>query len=440
MARLFGTDGVRGIANKELTAQTAFSIGRAAASVIAKNAQHKPSVYIGKDTRISGDMLEMALAAGITSAGAGVIFAGVVPTPAIAMLARDGADAGFVISASHNPYEYNGIKIFGGDGCKLSDEQEDEIEALIRTELPAGESIGRVRHDSAAAEKYINSLLSCESPRLSGLRIAIDCSNGAASATAGKLFSSLGAKELRIIHNSPDGVNINDRCGSTYLDSLIKTVTDGGYDAGIAFDGDADRCLCVDGGGKVIDGDSVLAVCAIREKRLGFLPGTRFVCTVMSNMGLHVWARKKGLETIRAQVGDRYVLKEMLDRGALLGGEQSGHVIFLRHSAAGDGQLTALKLLSEMAETGKSLAALTQDIPNYPQVLLNVTVKPEAKEALASSPGLLRAVEAAEKELGENGRVLVRPSGTEPLVRVMVEGKNREDVRRLADNIAACIE
>jgi phosphoglucosamine mutase len=440
MARLFGTDGVRGIANQDLTAQTAFSIGQSAASILSKSLQHKPVVYIGKDTRISGDMLEMALAAGITSAGADVVPAGVLPTPAIAMLTKSSADAGFVISASHNPYEYNGIKIFGSEGHKLSDEQEDEIEALMKTGTTSGAVIGRVRHDAAAADKYISFLHSCESPNLSGLRIAVDCSNGAASATADKLFSPLNAKELRIIHNEPDGVNINDRCGSTHLESLIKTVTDRGYDAGIAFDGDADRCLCVDGNGKVLDGDSIMAVCAAREKRLGFLPGDRFVCTVMSNMGLHVWAKAKGFETVRAKVGDRYVMKEMLDRGALLGGEQSGHIIFMRHSAAGDGQLTALKLLSEMAETGKSLAELTKDIPAYPQVLLNVTVKPEVKERLASSHGLLKAVEQAEKELGENGRVLVRPSGTEPLVRVMVEGKNQEDVRRLAENIAACIE
>jgi phosphoglucosamine mutase len=439
MARLFGTDGIRGIANEDLTAQKAFSIGQAAAVVLTGALHHKPVIYIGKDTRISSDMLEMALAAGITSAGADVLLAGFIPTPALAVLTRERADAGFVVSASHNTYEYNGIKTFNHDGCKLSDALEDEIETMIKSDIPLGKDIGRVRHDKNAAERYIDFLLGCNMPDLSHQRIVLDCANGAASITVKKLFSTLNAKELRIIHNVPNGVNINDRCGSTYLDSLRETVTDGGYDVGIAFDGDADRCLCVDHTGKVIDGDGIMAVCAMREKARGYLPGDTFVCTVMSNLGLHAWAKEKGLKTVSTQVGDRYVLEEMQKNGYLLGGEQSGHVVFLRHSAAGDGQLTALKLLSAMAETGKSLADLTEDIPKYPQTLINVKVPAGVKAALASNPAVTEAIKEAEGALGGDGRVLVRASGTEPIVRVMVEGKDKDEVKRLADKIAEIV-
>jgi phosphoglucosamine mutase len=438
MARLFGTDGLRGIANDDLTAQKAFSLGQAAAAVLTRELHHKPVIYIGKDTRISSDMLEMALAAGITSAGADVLLAGFIPTPAIAVLTRERADAGFVVTASHNPYEYNGIKTFNHKGFKLSDAIEDEIETLIGSDIPLGKDIGRVRQDKTAADRYIDFLLSCNTPDLSHLRIVLDCSNGAASITAKKLFSNLNAKELRVIHNVPNGININDRCGSTNIGFLQNTVTDGGYNIGIAFDGDADRCLCVDHTGKISDGDRILAICAMRERERGYLPYDTFVCTVMSNLGLHAWAEKNGLKTIRAQVGDRYVLEEMQSGGFLLGGEQSGHIVFMRHSAAGDGQLTALKLLSAMAETGKSLAELTEDIPHYPQILLNVKV-PD-KEKAVSSQAVAETVEKAEKRLGKDGRVLVRASGTEPIVRVMVEGKEKEEVRRLAEDIAAAVK
>ncbi|MCL2003798.1 MAG: phosphoglucosamine mutase [Oscillospiraceae bacterium] len=440
MARLFGTDGVRGIANEDLTAQKAFSIGQAAVAVLTRELHHKPVIYIGKDTRISSDMLEMALAAGITSTGADVLLAGIIPTPAIAILTRERADAGFMVTASHNPYEYNGIKTFNRDGRKLSDAIEDEIEALITSEIPLGKDIGRVRQDKSAADRYIDFLLGCNTPDLSHLRIVLDCSNGAASVTARKLFSNLNAKELRVIHNVPNGVNINDRCGSTHMTSLKETVLDGKYDVGIAFDGDADRCLCVDHTGRVIDGDGIMAVCATREKARGYLPGDTFVCTVMSNLGLRVWAKEKGLKTADAQVGDWNVLEKMQTNGFLLGGEQSGHMIFMRHSAAGDGQLTALKLLSAMAETGRSLADLTSDIPSYPQVLINVPVSVSARAMLASAPAVAEAVKNAENELGEDGRVLLRPSGTEPLVRVMVEGKNEATVSRLAEGIAAAVK
>jgi phosphoglucosamine mutase len=437
MGRLFGTDGVRGIANKDLTAQKVFSIGQAAAAVLTKELHHKPVIYIGKDTRISSDMLEMALAAGITSAGADVLLAGFVPTPAVAVLTRERADAGFAVTASHNPYEYNGIKTFNHDGFKLSDKLEDEIEAMIQSDIPLGKDIGRVRQDKNAVERYIDYLLGCNTPDLSHLRIVLDCSNGAASITAKKLFSTLNAKELRVIHNVPNGVNINDRCGSTYLTSLRETVIDGGFDVGIAFDGDADRCLCVDNKGNIINGDLIMAVCATRERERGYLPSDAFVCTVMSNLGLRVWAKEKGFKTIDAKVGDRYVLDEMTKNGYLLGGEQSGHVIFLRHSAAGDGQLTALKLLSAIAETGKSLAELTQDIPQYPQVLENVTVKPGRQELILNDKAVKDTIAKAESILGANGRILVRPSGTEPFIRVMAEGKDEEEIRHLVDEISA---
>ncbi|MDR0294098.1 MAG: phosphoglucosamine mutase [Oscillospiraceae bacterium] len=442
MKRLFGTDGVRGIANVDLTAQKAFAMGQAAALVLTGALRHKPVIYIGKDTRISGDMLEAALTAGITSAGADVLLAGVIPTPAAAILTRERADAGIVVSASHNPYEDNGIKIFDNNGAKLSDALEDEIETLLRADMPlkTHSAIGRVRQDKSAAERYIDFLLACNTPDLSRLRVVVDCANGAASVTAKKLFSMLNAKDLRVIHNVPNGLNINDRCGSTYLESLRETVADGGYDIGIAFDGDADRCLCVDHTGKVVDGDRIMAACATRERERGYLPHDAFVCTPMTNLGLHVWARRNGLRTVTvSSVGDRYVLEEMQRGGYALGGEQSGHIIFLRHSAAGDGQLTALKLLSVMAETGQSLAGLAEDVPQYPQVLLNVAVDPESRQAVMSHPAVLESVRRAEDALGEDGRILLRLSGTEALVRVMVEGRDGDEVGRFAEEIAACV-
>lgn len=440
MARLFGTDGVRGVANTELTPQMAFGIGQALAATLG--AAHKPLIAIGKDTRISGDMLEMALAAGITSAGADVLLAGVVPTPAVALLTRENADAGAVVSASHNPYEHNGIKIFARGGQKLSDDMEDEIEAAMLQvpTLPTGGGLGRVRTDENAADRYIKYLLGCAAPDLSCLRIVLDCANGAASATAKKLFSALNPKKMLIINDRPDGRNINDRCGSTDMKSLAAAVTGGGYDIGIAFDGDADRCLCVDSTGKIINGDLIMAVCALTEQKAGHLPKDTFVSTVMSNLGLHEWVKAKALHTLSAGVGDRCVLAEMRKGGYLLGGEQSGHVVFLRHSTTGDGQLTALKLLTAMVETGESLAGLTGEIPIYPQVLLNIHVTPERKQSYASDPLVAAAVVKAEETLGENGRVLVRASGTEPLVRVMIEGKDDGEIIRLAEEIGKIIK
>ncbi len=431
MGRLFGTDGVRDIANEKLDAKLAFLLGQAAAAVLTEH--HKPLIIIGKDTRISGDMLEAALAAGIASAGADVLLAGVVPTPAVAYLTNCHADAGVVISASHNPFEYNGIKIFNKDGYKLSDALEDRIEALVENGLPlkTGDGIGRIRPFEQASEEYTDYLASNVPLDLSGLRIALDCANGAASVTAEALFRRFDPMELIVINNVPDGVNINDRCGSTHMEALRKLVVERRCDIGFAFDGDADRCLCVDASGNLADGDRIMAVCALHEGL------SSIVATVMSNFGLHVWAREHKIKLVCAQVGDRYVLEEMQKGEHLLGGEQSGHVIFLRHSTTGDGQLTALKLLSVMANTKKSLAELTGEIPKYPQILLNIPVRWEDKATLAENPTVLEAIAEAEEILGADGRILVRPSGTEALVRVMVEGKG--EIARLAQMIAKAI-
>lgn len=442
MGRLFGTDGIRGIANDGLDTRLAFLVGQAAALVLTRATKHKPVIYIGKDTRISSDMLEAALAVGVTSAGADAVLTGVAPTPAVAYLTKERADAGIVISASHNSFEYNGIKIFNCEGFKLSDELENEIEALLSSDMPlkTGAEIGYIRRDELSVMQYIEYLRTCAAPDLSGLRVAVDCANGAASETAEALFQKLNPAKLTVLHNEPDGININDNCGSTHMESLQKTVVGGGYDIGIAFDGDADRCLFVDHLGNIVDGDRIMAVCALHERDCGHLPGDSFVATVMSNLGLHVWARENGLRIIGAPVGDRYVLEEMRKSGFLLGGEQSGHVIFLRHTTTGDGQLTALKLLTVMSETGKSLADLISGIPQYPQVLVNVPVREDIKHKLAEHLSVREAVRQAEETLGTDGRVLVRPSGTEALVRVMVEGKDGGEIANLAGQIIAVIK
>ncbi len=440
MGRLFGTDGVRGIANETLNAKLAFSLGQAAAAVLTEESHSRPVILIGKDTRISGDMLEAALAAGVAAAGADALLAGVIPTPGVAFLTRRHADAGVVISASHNPFEYNGIKIFNKDGYKLSDTLEDRIEALMKDGLPpkTGGEIGRIRSFEQAAEQYADYLASCVPLDLSGMRIALDCANGAASETAEALFRRMNPAELIVINSQPNGVNINDRCGSTHMDTLRRLVVERQCDIGFAFDGDADRCLCVDADGNLIDGDRVMAICAMHEREKGRQGA--FVATVMSNFGLHVWARENGIEMVCAPVGDRYVLEEMQKGGYVLGGEQSGHLIFLRHSTTGDGQLTALMLLSVMRETKKGLAELCEKIPKYPQILLNVPVRWEDKATLAERPAVLEAVEEAEKTLGADGRVLVRPSGTEALVRVMVEGREEAVIDRLAQTIADAVK
>ncbi len=442
MGRLFGTDGIRGIANENLDCALAYKVGMAAATALSESARHRAVIYIGKDTRISSDMLEAALVAGVTAAGADAVLLGVAPTPAVAFLTASHADAGVVISASHNPFQYNGIKIFNSEGFKLSDEIEDRIEALIGSGLTAkiGDAIGRVRHSEDMTGEYVEYVRSVAEGSFGRLKVAVDCANGAASRTARALFGPMSFKKLTIFGDEPDGLNINEGCGSTSLDRLRATVTEGGYDIGIAFDGDADRCLAVDEKGNVIDGDRMMAVCGLHEMNQGHLPENTIVATVMSNLGFHVWARENGVKLVTAQVGDRYVLERMRRDGYMLGGEQSGHLIFLRHATTGDGQLSAVKFLSILAENNMPASELVGDIPQYPQVLVNVEVSAEAKKSLAEDPEVMRAVSEVEAVLGETGRVLVRPSGTENLVRVMIEGKDEAQIYDLAKKIALIIE
>ncbi len=442
MGKLFGTDGIRGIANESLDCRTAFKVGQAAAVALTEGTQNKPVLYIGKDTRISSDMLEAALVAGVTSAGADAVLLGVAPTPAVAYLTKNHADAGVMISASHNPFEYNGIKMFSGQGYKLSDELEEHIEMLMQSDLPVkkGADIGRVVHREDLIEQYIDHLASVANVSLDCLRIAVDCANGAASRTARKLFGLLGADELDVAFDEPNGVNINVECGSTALQNLQKRVVGGGFDIGIAFDGDADRCLIVGENGAVLDGDRIMAVCGLAERDCGQLDGQTIVATVMSNLGFHVWARQNGLKLLTASVGDRYVLEEMLKGSYQVGGEQSGHVIFLRHATTGDGQLTAIKFLSALKKRGCMVSQLVADIPQFPQILINVEVRPELKDTLSEHPDVSREVERARETLGENGRVLVRASGTEALVRVMIEGQNQQVIGDLAEKIANVIK
>ena len=381
MGRLFGTDGARGIANSELTCELAMSIGRAAAYVLTKHSTVRPKVVIGKDTRVSSSMLEMALAAGMCSFGADVILVGFIPTPAVAYLIPEvGADAGVMISASHNPCEYNGIKIFDRFGYKLPDAIEEEIEAIVLDnaviiDLPTGGDIGSIysRHDYR--DKYIEHVVSTveDGTRLDGMKIVIDCANGSASQTAERIFTSMGA-QCHMLHNRPDGVNINEHCGSTHMDDLIDYVNAHGVDLGLAFDGDSDRCLAVDEKGKLIDGDKLIAIFAKELKRLGQLNGNTAVVTVMTNIGFKKFARENDIDIAETGVGDRYVLENMLKNDYSIGGEQSGHIIFKKYATTGDGQLSGLQFAAAMARTGKKASTLASVMTSYPQVLVNVTV------------------------------------------------------------------
>lgn len=445
MGKYFGTDGVRGVANVELDALLAFRIGAAAATVLTeeRDGQGKAKILIGKDTRISSDMLENALVAGICSVGADVELLGVIPTPAIAYLTiKHRADAGIVISASHNSYEYNGIKIFAGSGYKLSDALEEKIEYLIdhMDEVPKAShnKLGRVLRSAIdPVVEYTEHLASTVEGDLSGLRIAIDCANGASSTTIKRLVRLLEIKaDIRFYE--PDGININDGCGSTHLENLQERVRKGDYDCGIAFDGDADRCLVVDETGEVLDGDRIMAVCAARMQEEGRLRGGAFVATVMSNMGLHAYARAHNMRIETANVGDRYVLEMMLDKGYILGGEQSGHVIFLEYASTGDGELTAIQFLQILRDSGKKCSQIASEVMPWPQVLINVKVPNDQKQHVAELPAVAKVIEEEKAKMGE-GRVLVRASGTEALVRVMVEGVNKDAVERAARVIADTI-
>ena len=449
MGKLFGTDGIRGVVNAGLDADLAYRVGLAAATVLAKGKKpgEKPLVTIGKDTRISGDLLKGSLISGLCTAGADVLDLGTLPTPGVAWVTVDeGADAGIVISASHNPFEHNGIKIFNGQGFKLSDELEEKIEDIVlfghnNVPMKTHGEIGKVSYVAPkASEDYIDHLEATIDSTLGGLRILVDCANGAASATAARLFDRFSKLRTDVINADPDGVNINDKCGSTHIDGLAAMVKAGGYDLGLAFDGDADRCLAVDEQGSLIDGDQIMAACGLDLKAKGKLPGDTIVATVMSNLGLHLYTKEQGMRLECTDVGDRNVLERMLEKGYALGGEQSGHMIFLEHATTGDGQLTALQMLALLKESGKKASELFGACPRYPQVLINIPVADnDVKKAVMASPLLAQAIQREEAGLNGEGRVLVRPSGTEALMRVMVEAKTQEAAqaaaRRLADEI-----
>jgi phosphoglucosamine mutase len=443
VARLFGTDGVRGIANRDLTAEVALQLSFAAAHVLGRSRGSQTDrslAVVGRDPRASGEFLEAAVVAGLASAGVDVCRVGVLPTPGVAFLtAADGADFGVMISASHNPMPDNGIKFFARGGLKLDDDLEDAIEAAIDVggDRPAGAGVGRVFDAPGAVDRYVRHLLSTISVPLSGLRIVVDCADGAASLAAPRALQQAGA-DVTAIHNRPDGLNINDGCGSTHLGELQKAVVAHGADAGFAFDGDADRCLAVDAAGQVVDGDQLLAVLALAEHEAATLAGGTVVATVMSNLGFLQAMRAAGIRVVQAKVGDRYVLEEMRTGGYTLGGEQSGHVIMSSHATTGDGTLTALHVVAQMAASGRSLADLAGVMKRMPQVLINV---PDVDKLRADrEPAVLAAVREAEAELGERGRVLLRPSGTESLVRVMVEAESEADARSIAEHLADVVK
>lgn len=444
MRKLFGTDGVRGVANSELTPELAFQLGKYGAHVLIKG-KEKAKIVIGRDTRISGDLLEHALVSGILSAGCDVLCVGVVPTPAISYLTRHlQADAGVVISASHNPVEFNGIKFFNEDGFKLSDAIELEIEQYITGELimdhiPTGSELGRCEFLNEAETLYKKFVMSTIDGDLSGLKIAADAANGAAHSVAIKALQKLGA-EVTAIHNEPNGLNINANCGSTHPEQVSELVKIIGADIGLAFDGDADRLIAVDENGQIVDGDKIMAICGIHLNKHNQLKEHTIVSTVMSNLGFDIALKENGLRTIKTQVGDRYVLEEMRKSGYVLGGEQSGHVIFLEYNTTGDGLLTAVQLLNVMKETGKKLSELASVMTIYPQVLKNAKVSNKLKHAYTDDEIIVKRIEEVEKIMAGQGRVLIRPSGTEPLVRVMLEGKNQEELDSYASELVQLIE
>lgn len=441
MARLFGTDGVRGIANESLTCELAVKIGQAAAAVLGGKEKKRPLVAVGMDTRISSDMLLNALSAGLCSRGADVLALGVMPTPGVAYLVRKyHADAGVVISASHNSAEFNGIKIFSANGYKLPDALEEKIEDIIFKETKPendilGADVGRIIPAENACKDYVDYLRQTVSHTLDGLKIAVDCANGAASATAPLLFKQLGA-ECFILNADPNGMNINDNCGSTHMESLKKYVLNNSLDAGVAFDGDADRCLFIDENGNEVDGDFIMAICAADMKKSGKLKHDTVIGTVMTNLGFIKFCKENGINFIPTKVGDRYVLEEMLLEDYKLGGEQSGHVIFGDCATTGDGEMTALKVLSVMYRESEPLSGLASVMKKYPQVMVNVKVSPEGKINFYTDSEVKKSIENAKKLLGERGRVVVRVSGTEPLIRVMAEGEDIDEITEIVNNAA----
>ncbi|MDY2790859.1 MAG: phosphoglucosamine mutase [Lachnospiraceae bacterium] len=444
MSRLFCTDGVRGVANKELTVELATKLGQVGAHVLTENSHHKPKILVGCDTRKSGDMLAMALMAGICAAGADAVYLGVVPTPAVAYLARQmKADAGVVISASHNPSEFNGIKFFNGDGFKLSDELEDRMEEIIRNDLeevarPTGYGVGSLTYAFDAKEQYINFITSTVPLDLSGMKIVIDCANGASFYTSPKALKRLGA-DLIVLHDAPDGSNINKDCGSTHLESLQREVVKSGAKVGLAFDGDADRLLAVDEKGQVVDGDQLMAICGLYMREKGQLKKDTIVATVMSNLGFYIMAEQQGLHIEQTAVGDRYVLECMREKDYSIGGEQSGHIIFLDENTTGDGLLSAMHLLDVMVHKNKPLSELASVVKVLPQVLVNAKVSNKNKYKYQEDEEIQKAIAELEAKFDGKGRVLIRPSGTEPLVRVMIEGQDQEELNKEAAKLAEFI-
>jgi phosphoglucosamine mutase len=440
MGRLFGTDGVRGVANRELTAELGLALSAAAARRLAPATSGHRIAVVGRDPRASSEMLEAAVVAGLTSEGVDALLVGVLPTPAVAYLtAAYQADLGVMISASHNAMPDNGIKIFGPGGHKLGDDAEDRIEELVAQGpglRPVGAAIGRVRQARDAVDRYLDHLIGATGARLDGVTVVVDCANGAASTAAPRAYAAAGARVIAI-HDQPDGLNINDGCGSTHLGAVQEAVLAHGADLGLAHDGDADRCLAVDAAGHVIDGDAIMAVLALAMQEAGELASDTLVATVMSNLGLHVAMREAGIEVRTTAVGDRYVLEELRAGEYSLGGEQSGHIVLPAFGTTGDGILTGLRLMARMVRTGSPLAVLAAPMQSMPQVLINVAVADKA--TVARAPAVQSAVAAAEAELGDTGRILLRPSGTEQIVRVMVEAADEDTARQVADRVAKSV-
>ena len=445
MGRLFGTDGVRGVANRDLTYEMAAKIGHAGAYVLAKENKHAPKILIGMDTRRSGHMLEAALAAGVMSMGGNVVCAGVVPTPAVAYLTRTmGFDAGIVVSASHNSAEFNGIKFFNSEGYKLRDEIEKEIEDIVLDgepmgERPIGEGVGTLERDETLYQKYIDYVCSTVNVDFKGLKIALDCANGASSVTSPETFRRLGAQVL-VLSDKPDGININANCGSTHMENLCAFVKENGCDMGFAFDGDADRVLAVDKNGNMVDGDVIMAICGTYMKKQGKLRNNTIVATIMSNLGLFKMGEAEAIHVAKTKVGDRYVLQEMIEKGFCLGGEQSGHVIFLDFNTTGDGLVTALQVTQIVKETGESLDELSKVITIYPQVLKNARVARSGNSEYIEDEVIMNEINRLNAKYTVRGRVLIRPSGTEPLIRVMIEGKDVAEITADAEALAALLE
>lgn len=444
MGRLFGTDGARGVANVELTAELAMNIGRAAAMVLISDEVEHPTILIGKDTRLSGDMLEGALVAGLCSVGANVELLGVVPTPAVAYLVgKYKADAGIMISASHNPFEFNGIKIFSSEGTKLPDDLENRIEEIVLDNavpynIALDGNIGRVTTMENAVDDYVDHVAKAIGEDLSGMEVALDCSNGSSSRTAEKLFSKLGVK-VHMLFDKPDGVNINKDCGSTHIGKLQAYVREHRLCCGLAFDGDADRCLAVDEKGNLVDGDYLIAICAKDMKDRGVLKKNAVVGTIMTNMGFNKFCDANGMKFVSTKVGDRYVLEAMLNEGYNIGGEQSGHIILLDYATTGDGELSGAMILSIMKRTGKKLSELAKVMERMPQVLINVKVSAQGKLAFYNDKEVKAEIKRVTDTLGDRGRIIIRVSGTEPLVRVMLEGEDLEEIQSLAEEAAQVV-